>query len=123
MTTPFKAVFGKDDSVICAGFPVLMACNLEASTVAIISDSLGSVISNISSLFLMASISPLLLLQPDVGNAVLAVSVWATQLFVGGISFGLIALVAVSIFSVCVAAYFSFQHVQDRINRFIEDYN
>ena len=47
MTIPFKAVFGKDDSVICAGFPVLMACNLEASTVAIISDSLGSVISNI----------------------------------------------------------------------------
>ena len=45
VTTPSKVVFGKDDSVISAGFPVLMACDLEASTVPIISDSPGSVIS------------------------------------------------------------------------------
>ena len=69
---------------------------------------------------LMAVICALFLLQPDVGTTVVAVAVWGSQLFVAGVSFGLIALVAMAILFGGVGAYFAFHHVQGRIDRFLD---
>ncbi|MDP6604416.1 MAG: FtsW/RodA/SpoVE family cell cycle protein [Rhodospirillales bacterium] len=69
---------------------------------------------------LMASICALLLLQPDVGTTLVAVAVWGTQLFVAGVSFGLIALVAMTILAGGIGTYFAFHHVQGRIDRFLD---
>ncbi|MDP7667395.1 MAG: FtsW/RodA/SpoVE family cell cycle protein, partial [Rhodospirillales bacterium] len=69
---------------------------------------------------LMASICALLLLQPDVGTTVVAVAVWGTQLFVAGVSLGLIALLAMTILAGGLGAYFAFHHVQGRIDRFLD---
>lgn len=61
----------------------------------------------------------LLLMQPDLGMTVLILSVWAAQIFLMGfpiryfVGFGVVAVAGL------VMAYFSFSHVQSRIDRYL----
>ncbi|NOZ33518.1 MAG: cell division protein FtsW [Alphaproteobacteria bacterium] len=70
-------------------------------------------------LVLLAIISGLLILQPDIGQTALVVMTWAGLLFIAGISWWvIIALVGLS-GAGFVAAYVFFPHVARRIDSFI----
>jgi len=59
----------------------------------------------------------LLLLQPDLGMTVIVTAIWAAQIFLAGFPFRLLAvLVALGVVGI-TAAYFTFDHVQSRIDR------
>lgn len=62
----------------------------------------------------------LLLAQPDLGMAVVLTAIFMTQIFLVGFPFrwvfGLVGLAAVGL----IVAYFSFHHVQSRIDRFLD---
>ena len=62
----------------------------------------------------------LLLLQPDLGMTVIVSAIFMTQIFLAGFPFrylaGLIGLAAFGL----LAAYFSFSHVQSRIDRYLD---
>ncbi len=61
----------------------------------------------------------LLLLQPDLGMTVIVTAIWAAQIFLAGFPFRLLAgLMGLSVSGI-VAAYFTFDHVQSRIDRYL----
>jgi cell division protein FtsW len=62
----------------------------------------------------------LLLMQPDVGQAVLLTAIWGTQLFLAGLPLAWIAILAVAGASGLVAAYFARPHVTARIDSFFD---
>ena len=62
----------------------------------------------------------LLLMQPDVGMTMVVASVWGVQFFLAGLPLILVALIASLFIGGGVAAYFTFPHVQDRIDRFLD---
>ncbi len=62
----------------------------------------------------------LLLLQPDVGMSIVVAAVWGAQLFLAGLPLTLVAVVALLFLSGAVAAYFTFTHVQVRVDSFLE---
>jgi len=72
------------------------------------------------SAFLYLIVIILLLLQPDLGMTILVTIVFSTQIFLAGLPFryfiGFAALGVAGIFF----AYFSFDHVQSRIDRFLD---
>ncbi len=61
-----------------------------------------------------------LLLQPDVGMAFVVSAVWGTQMFVAGLSVLLVAGIATGFIGAAVGAYFIFDHVKGRIDRFVD---
>ncbi|MGB0719312.1 MAG: putative lipid II flippase FtsW [Bdellovibrionales bacterium] len=61
----------------------------------------------------------LLLLQPDLGMTVITTSIWAAQIFLAGFPFRLLILLGLGGVGGLFAAYFSFHHVQSRIDRFL----
>ncbi len=61
-----------------------------------------------------------LLLQPDVGMAFVVSAVWGTQMFVAGLSVVLVAGIAAAFIGAGVGAYFIFDHVRGRIDRFLD---
>ncbi|MEM7300142.1 MAG: putative lipid II flippase FtsW [Pseudomonadota bacterium] len=74
---------------------------------------------NLMAIILLAIMLALLMVQPDLGQSVLVVGVWAAMFFMAGIPWiwiiGLAGLAVVGLFG----AYFSFSHVSGRIDRFI----
>ena len=73
-----------------------------------------------SSAFLFVLFASLLLLQPDFGMTLTFAIIWATQLFVFGLPMAFILIMGfLSIFG-AIAAYITFPHVEDRINRFFD---
>jgi cell division protein FtsW len=62
---------------------------------------------------------PLILLQPDVGMAVVMISTWMSQIFVSGVSIMMMVVFIVSAVGALVGMYFTFPHCADRINRFM----
>ena len=62
----------------------------------------------------------LLLMQPDVGMTMVVASVWGVQFFLAGLPLILVALIASLFIGGGVAAYFTFPHVQGRIDRFLD---
>lgn len=62
----------------------------------------------------------LLVLQPDIGQASLAVLVWSGLFFLAGYSLIWIALLGVASLGAFAAAYFTIAHVQSRVDRFID---
>lgn len=62
----------------------------------------------------------LLLAQPDLGQAVVVSAIWFTQFFLAGLPLVLIALLGLLGIVSLVGAYFTFSHVQSRINRFLD---
>jgi len=62
----------------------------------------------------------LLLLQPDLGQTVVVTAVWFGQFFLAGLPAVLVAsLVGLGVFGL-IGAYFVFDHVQSRIDRFLD---
>lgn len=62
----------------------------------------------------------LLLMQPDVGQAVVLSAIWFTQFFLAGLPMVLVIVMAVLGVLGLVGAYFAFPHVQSRIDRFLD---
>lgn len=62
----------------------------------------------------------LLLLQPDIGQTLIVTAIWGTQFFLAGLPMILVAILAVLAVFGAVGAYFTFSHVQSRIDRFLD---
>ena len=62
----------------------------------------------------------LLLLQPDVGQAVLLTVIWGAQVFLAGMPLVWIAVLAVAGASGLVVAYFALPHVSARVDSFFD---
>jgi len=69
---------------------------------------------------LYVMVSGLLLLQPDVGMTIVISAIWAIQFFVAGLPLILVAGVGVLFMVAGVGAYFTFDHVSVRIDRFLD---
>lgn len=61
-----------------------------------------------------------LLMQPDVGMAFVVSVVWGTQFFVAGLPLFFVALIALGFIGAGVGAYFTFDHVKFRVDRFFD---
>ena len=61
----------------------------------------------------------LLLMQPDLGMTVIVTAIWAAQIFLAGLPFRLLAVLVVVGIGGLVTAYYSFDHVQSRIDRYL----
>lgn len=62
----------------------------------------------------------LLLLQPDVGMAVVISSVWACQFFLAGLPLYWAAALAIGGVAAFISAYFTLSHVASRVDRFLD---
>jgi cell division protein FtsW len=62
----------------------------------------------------------LLLLQPDVGMAVVVSAIWFAQYFLAGLRIFWVVLLGGSGAAALAGAYFVFPHVESRINRFLD---
>ncbi|MBX2804469.1 MAG: putative lipid II flippase FtsW [Hyphomicrobiales bacterium] len=60
-----------------------------------------------------------LVLQPDIGQAGLAVLTWSALFFLAGYSLYWIALAAIASIAAFITAYFAIAHVQSRVDRFL----
>ncbi|MGJ3258342.1 MAG: FtsW/RodA/SpoVE family cell cycle protein [Rhodospirillales bacterium] len=60
----------------------------------------------------------ILLMQPDVGMTIVVSVVWGTQFFVAGLPLIFVALIGLLFVGAGVGAYFTFDHVQLRVDRF-----
>ncbi len=65
-------------------------------------------------------IALLLLMQPDVGMTAVVAAVWGVEFFLAGLPLLLVVMVAVMFIGGIVGAYFTFGHVQARIDRFLD---
>ena len=69
---------------------------------------------------LYALVAGLLLLQPDLGQTVIVSAVWFGQFFLAGLPVILVfSLVGIGVVGL-VGAYFTFSHVSDRVDRFLD---
>ncbi len=65
-------------------------------------------------------IAALLALQPDIGMTLVVSAVWAVQFFLAGLPLMLVVAMAVMFLVGSVGAYFAFDHVQIRVDRFLD---
>ena len=69
---------------------------------------------------LVGSVLALLILQPDLGMSIVVAAVFAAQLFVVGLPIWLAGIGVVAGAAAIVVAYFSFNHVRTRFDRFLD---
>ena len=69
---------------------------------------------------LYLAVAALLLMQPDVGMAILVSVAWGVQFFLAGLPMVLVMAFGVVFIIGGFAAYFNFDHVQSRIDRFFD---
>ena len=69
---------------------------------------------------LFFAISALLLMQPDVGMTMVVASVWGVQFFIVGLPLVLVAGIGFWFLIASLGAYFTFGHVQVRVDRFLD---
>lgn len=62
----------------------------------------------------------LLLLQPDVGMSIVISAIWGIQIFVAGLPLIIVIGVALFFLAGSVGAYFMFDHVRGRVDRFLD---
>ena len=65
-------------------------------------------------------VAALLLLQPDVGMTIVVSAIWGIQFFVAGLPLVLVVGVGLLFIGGSVGAYFTFDHVRSRIDRFLD---
>jgi len=70
--------------------------------------------------FLFMIIVVLLLLQPDVGMTSVVAAIWGIEFFLAGLPLFLVVAVAFLFMGGIVGAYFTFGHVQIRVDRFLD---
>lgn len=61
----------------------------------------------------------LLLMQPDLGMTIIVTAIWGAQIFLAGFPFRLLAVLFILGIGGLVASYFSFDHVQSRVDRYL----
>jgi len=69
---------------------------------------------------LFIATAAVLLLQPDVGMTAVVAAVWAVEFFLAGLPLLLVGGLALLFMGGIVGAYFTFSHVQARIDRFLD---
>lgn len=69
---------------------------------------------------LFVMITALLVMQPDIGMSVVVAAVWAVQFFLAGLPLLFVVGLVILFLGGSVAAYFSFAHVQSRVDRFFD---
>ena len=74
----------------------------------------------IYSILLLTILLTILLLQPDVGMSFILASTWLFQLYIVGISIILVLVTLIAISLIGFSSYFLFEHVQKRVDGFIE---
>lgn len=74
---------------------------------------------NIISTVLYILTVSLLLLQPDVGMTIVVTLIWGFQLFLSGLSLTIILGLGVAFIIMAFFAYFTFDHVQSRVQQFL----
>ncbi|HJN24831.1 MAG TPA: putative peptidoglycan glycosyltransferase FtsW [Rhodospirillales bacterium] len=67
-----------------------------------------------------AVIALLLLLQPDFGMTFVVAAVWGIEFFLAGLPLLWVVMIVVLLMGGIVGAYFTFGHVQSRIDRFLD---
>lgn len=65
-------------------------------------------------------VAGLLLMQPDVGMTIVVSAIWGIQFFIAGLPIILVVVVCVLFLGGSVGAYFTFDHVRSRIDRFLD---
>ena len=75
---------------------------------------------NIVALLLYGAVLSLLLMQPDLGQAVLVTSIWFVEFYLAGLPLMLVVVTAMAAAGGLVGAYYAFPHVQSRIDRFLD---
>ena len=73
-----------------------------------------------ASALLYAAVMAMLLMQPDLGMAVVVTAVWGVQFFVAGLPIIAVILLACVAIGGGIASYFAFPHVASRIDRFLD---
>ncbi|MEQ8347601.1 MAG: putative peptidoglycan glycosyltransferase FtsW [Sneathiellaceae bacterium] len=73
-----------------------------------------------AAVLLLGVVLALLLMQPDVGMAMVVAAVWCAQYFVAGMALWLIATAAILAIGGFLAAYTLLPHVAGRIDRFLD---
>lgn len=74
----------------------------------------------IASALLYAAVLALLMMQPDLGMAVVVTAVWGVQFFVAGLPIAAVLLLGMIAIGGGIASYFTFPHVASRIDRFLD---
>ncbi|TVR98747.1 MAG: cell division protein FtsW [Rhodospirillales bacterium] len=69
---------------------------------------------------LLAATAGALLLQPDVGMALMITAVWMTQLFLIGLPVAIVIVLVALVAAGGVGAYYTFGHVRSRVDNFID---
>jgi cell division protein FtsW len=69
---------------------------------------------------LVGGVLSLLILQPDLGMSIVVAAVWAAQLFVVGLPMWVAGFGAIGGAGAMVGAYFAFNHVRSRFDRFLD---
>jgi cell division protein FtsW len=82
-------------------------------------DEQAQIPGNLIAIALVALVSALLLLQPDLGQTFVVVAVWSLQFFVAGLPMVWVAGLVLAGLSLIVGAYFLLPHVADRIDTFL----
>lgn len=73
----------------------------------------------LSAILLYAIVAVLLFLQPDVGMLLTVSSIFAVEMFLSGVSMYIVAGLGGAFVSLGVTAYFVFDHVHARVDRFL----
>ena len=68
---------------------------------------------------LFALTAGILLMQPDVGMTIVVSCIWGFQLFLAGLPIILVAVLILIAVAGAVGAYFTFDHVHDRVQQFL----
>ena len=65
----------------------------------------------------------LLLMQPDIGMTLVVTAIWLFQFFLSGLSILLVGIMCIVGAAMLVLAYFTFSHVQIRVQQFLDSEN
>jgi len=75
---------------------------------------------NLIAVGLLGAVMLVLLSQPDIGMTLVVSSVWCAQFFIAGLPIVWVILIVIVGLASVVGAYFTFDHVASRVNRFLD---
>ena len=75
---------------------------------------------NLFAILVLAMVGAVLVAQPDLGQTMLIVIVWCAMFFMAGLSWIWIGALSAAAVVGAISAYFTFPHVANRIDRFID---
>lgn len=68
---------------------------------------------------LFALTAGMLILQPDIGMTIVVSCIWGFQLFLAGLPMALVGILGLVAVAGAIGAYFTFDHVHDRVQQFL----